>query len=138
MNILNNMRLPKFDALATKTANCLLGFECETEDTNNSSVGVKQPSVTTVNNSGQSAVATQLGAPPAVNNSVDPTVGQSTGNNSGQSQKNNANEIVGALEAMVAKNKQQQMNSMSKGPYFLIFIIALLLMGFSLGDDEEE
>ena len=31
MNMLNNIRLPDFDELATKTANCLLGFECETE-----------------------------------------------------------------------------------------------------------
>ena len=48
------------------------------------------------------------------------------------------NEITSALEAMAAENKQAQMNSMSKGPYFLIFMIALLLMGFSLGKDEEE
>ena len=86
MDMFNKIRVPKFDKLATKTANCFLGFECETE---------------------------------------------------GDSEKDK-NDIISALEEMGAKNKQQKMNSMSKGPYFLIFIIALLLMGFSLGNDEEE
>ena len=95
MDMFNKIRVPKFDKLATKTANCLLGFECETEGDVNS---------------------------PVIEN---------------QSEKDK-NDIISALEEMGAKNKQQKINSMSKGSYFLIFIIALLLMGFSLGNNEEE
>ena len=148
MNMLNGIRLPDFDELATKTANCLLGFECETES-NVAKGSVNEPSRDKTAAGGRPNVSNASNV--AANN---PDQAQTqTQDNPNQAQDNQAQtqdnefvdhakkvnaEITDALSKMAAENKQQKMNSMSKGPYFLIFIIGLLLMGFSLGDDEEE
>ena len=148
MNMLSGIRLPDFDGLATKTANCLLGFECETES-NVAKGSVNEPSRDKTAAGGRPNVSNASNV--AANN---PDQAQTqTQDNPNQAQDNQAQtqdnefvdhakkvnaEITDALSKMAAENKQQKMNSMSKGPYFLIFIIGLLLMGFSLGDDEEE
>ena len=151
MNMLDGIRLPDFDALATKTANCLLGFECETES-NVTKGSVNEPSRDKTAAGGRPNVSNASNV--AANNPIqaqdNPIQAQ---DNPIQAQDNKAKnqdnefvdhakkvnaEITDALSKMAAENKQQKMNSMSKGPYFLIFIIGLLLMGFSLGDDEEE
>ena len=127
MDMLN--RLPKFDGLATKTANCLLGFECNTESNVRSQIQ-QNPSTVVAGQQINKSNANQANADQAKANANTQDFIDHT--------KKVKNEITSALEAMAAKNKQAQMNSMSKGPYFLIFMIALLLMGFSLGKDEEE
>ena len=139
--MLSGIRLPDFDALATKTANCLLGFECETES--NVAKG-------SVNESSRDRTAAR--GKPNVSNASN-VAANNLNLDQAQAQDNKAKnqdnefvdhakkvnaEITDALSKMAAENKQQKMNSMSKGPYFLIFIIGLLLMGFSLGDDEKE
>ena len=43
-----------------------------------------------------------------------------------------------AIQKMVEDDKQELMNKNSKGPYFLIFILFLLLLGFSLDKEETE
>ena len=150
MNMLSGIRLPNFDALATKTANCLLGFECETES-NVAKGSVNEPSRDKTAAGGKPNTSTDAAINPNQAQAQDnPNQAQ---DNPNQAQDNKAKnqdnefvdhakkvnaEITDALSKMAAENKQQKMNSMSKGPYFLIFIIGLLLMGFSLGDDEKE
>ncbi len=136
--MLSGIRLPDFDALATKTANCLLGFECETES--NVAKGTVYGSFRDTPTDARGKSITSNVSTNSANNSAPAQSQDNKAQNNeyvGNARKIN-DEIKSALEAMAAKNKQQKMNSMSKGPYFLIFIIALLLMGFSLGDDKEE
>ena len=137
MNMLSGIRLPDFDALATKTANCLLGFECETES-NVAKGSVNEPSRDKTAAGGRPNVSNASNV--AANNPIQAQDNKAKNQDNefvDHAKKVNA-EITDALSKMAAENKQQKMNSMSKGPYFLIFIIGLLLMGFSLGDDEEE
>ena len=144
MNMLDGIRLPDFDALATKTANCLLGFECETEsNVAKGSVNESSRDKTVARGRPNVSNASNVAANNPDQAQDNPIQAQ---DNKAKNQDNefvdhakkvNA-EITDALSKMAAENKQQKMNSMSKGPYFLIFIIGLLLMGFSLGDDEKE
>ena len=82
-----------FNALATRTANCLLGIDCGTD------------------------AATDAG--------TDADAG-----------KNIKQSMEAALNRMAEDNKQLNMNKNSKGSYFLIFILFLLLLGFSLDKEE--
>jgi len=148
MNMLSDIRLQDFEALATKTANCLLGFECETEsNVAESNVGNSSGAPSSgFNRDNPTAAGGKLNTSNVSTDSANIPASAQSQDNKAQTQDNkfvdhakkvNA-EITDALSQMASKNKQQKMNSMSKGPYFLIFIVGLLLMGFSLSDDEEE
>lgn len=52
------------------------------------------------------------------------------------SEKNITQSLEDAVKRMAEEDKQQLMNKNSKGPYFLIFILFLLLLGFSLDKEE--
>ena len=139
MNMLNSIRLPHFEALATKTANCLLGFECETEsNVAKGSVNESSRDKTVAGGRPNVSNASNVAANNPDQAQDNPNQAQTQDNEFVDHAKKVNAEITDALSKMAAKNKQQKMNSMSKGPYFLIFIIGLLLMGFSLSDDEKE
>jgi len=125
MDMLN--RLPNFDGLATKTANCLLGFECGEED-NLSQAAVKD---------GRTAVAGRgFGAGPE---SADDKKAEENNKNQGGPTADEANNALRSTIGQInAEARQVDMNRKSKGPYFMIFILFMLLSAFSLGDEEEE
>lgn len=97
-----------FNLLATRTANCLLGIDCGmTEDSRNSSFDKE----------------------------VSPNKTLKLPNK--DSEKNITQSLEDAVKRMAEEDKQQLMNKNSKGPYFLIFILFLLLLGFSLDKEED-
>ena len=133
MNFLSEIRVKKFEGLATKTAMCLLGVDCGENDT---------ASQTAVND-GRTVVAGR--GPDAGQES---NVGPGSANVAEKAEENNQNQdgptadetkraLTSTIEKMNAEARQVDMNRKSKGPYFIIFILFMLLSAFSLGDDEE-
>ena len=143
--MLRNIRLPKFDNLATKTANCLLGFDCGEEDNVSQSDITGSDSTSVVAGRGNNAVAATTG-----NNAAAATTGNNaaaaaattgtgapSGPQAGPTAKQANQQLTSIIEKMNAEARQGVMNKKSKGPYFIIFILFILLSAFSLGDDEE-
>jgi len=128
MNFLDGIRVEKFEALATKTANCLLGFECGEE--NIASQATKKVVDSSV------VAGRGFGAGPE---SADDKKAEENNKNQGGSTADEVNNAeTSKRERMISEARQEDMNRKSKGPYFMIFILFMLLSAFSLGDEEEE
>ena len=139
--MLRNIRLPKFDNLATKTANCLLGFDCGEEDnvsqsniTGSVSTSVVAGRENAAATTGDNAAAATIGKNGAA---ATTGTGAPSGPQSGPTAKQANQQLTSIIEKMNAEARQGVMNKKSKGPYFIIFILFILLSAFSLGDDEE-
>lgn len=108
-----------FNLLATRTANCLLGVDCGVSETVSTS---KQDDAVTKPKEGEESTDSQI---------INPLTGNPvSGENIQQS-------LEDAVKRMAEEDKQYLMNKNSKGPYFLIFVLFFLLLGFSLNKDEE-
>lgn len=143
MDFLSGIRVEKFEALATKTANCLLGFECGEEDNNNQGSLVNVITGQNTDGTGQNTVGTRQNTVGTGQNTVAGTIQNTAvaGKGPGQGKKTaeEANkELTSTIEKMNAEARQVDMNRKSKGPYFMIFILFMLLSAFSLGDEEEK
>ena len=121
-----------FNELATRTARCFLGFECG------------QPLYDEIGPGTSNQSSNQSGNQPdnQSGNQPDNQSGNQTdkGNNTQNASDVNINikqTVKSAMENMISQDKQRQLNENSKGPYFLIFILFLLLLGFSLDKDDE-
>lgn len=111
-----------FNRLATRTANCFLGFDCEEGEPLYDTVGPG------------------TGNQPGIQLGIQPGNQQDKENNTQNASNVNLNikqTVKTAMENMISQDKQRQLNENSKGPYFLIFILFLLLLGFSLDKDDE-
>ena len=126
MDILSGIRVKKFERLATKTAMCLLGVDCGEKDTA-SQAAVNGSSVVVGRGSDAGSESANFAEKAEENNQ----------NQDGPTAKEANKALTSTIEKMNAEARQVDMNRKSKGPYFMIFILFMLLSAFSLGDDEE-
>ena len=118
-----------YNKLATRTAKCMLGIDCGTDSVVSGSSGTDIGTGTGAGFGGTSAGA---------GGKNDGAGGKNDGAGGPNAEVNIKQTIEAAMAQMASDDKQQQMNQRSKGPYFLIFILFLLLFGFSLDKDEND
>ena len=109
--------------LATRTANCLLGIDCN--ETASASASASAASSGTVIDKGI-GIGMGIGTNEHRGNVADASSAPTTA------------EDQHKLEKIGEEVNQMTMNQNSKGSYFLIFMLFLLLLGFSLDKEEEE
>ena len=126
-----------FNLLATRTANCLLGVDCgvsETVSTSKQDDAVTKPKqgvAVSTSNQGDAVSTPKEGKESTDSQIINPLTGNPV------SGENIQQTLEDAVKRMAEEDKQQLMNKNSKGPYFLIFVLFFLLLGFSLDKDEE-